>query len=114
MKISDLEQSKIFEQLLRISTMPENPLSDFPLDINSNPYSKIVNFALEHAPDVMRLILKLSTKNEAPINETDVIRLGYMFSSLASTVSSKNNALKKMKSVSSKNNGLTNSGQCQI
>ena len=109
-KITDLEQSKLLEQLLRISTMPENPLTDFPLDINSNHYSKIVNFALQHSPDVMKLILKLTTKNEVPINENDVVRLAYMFSSLASAVSVKNNALKKLKSISTKNNGLTNMG----
>ena len=110
LQMANLEQSKLLEQLLRISTMKDNPLTSFPFDINSNHYSKIINFALQHAPDVMALVMKLSTKNEAPINESDCIRLAYMFSSLASAVSGKNNALKKIKSISIKNNGLTNAG----
>ena len=90
--------------------MADNPLSDFPMDVNTNHYSNIINFALKNAPNVIQLILKLSTKNEAPILDTDVVRLAYTFSSLASIVSAKNNALKKTKSISTKNNGLTNNG----
>jgi hypothetical protein len=109
-RLSNLVQSKLLEQMLKISSLPENPLKDFPLDVNKNHYSEVINFAVEHTPDVLDLIVKLSTKNEAPIAETDVIRCAYIFSSLASTVSRQNNALKKIKSVSTKTNGLTNSG----
>ena len=109
-QLADLEQSKLLEQLLKISTLEDNPLTDFPLNINKNHYSQIVNFAFQHAPDVLSLIVKLTTKNEAPINEIDIVRIAQMFSSLASSVSGKNNALKKTKSVSTKNNGTTNAG----
>ena len=109
-KISSLEQSKILEQLLKIASQPENPLTSFPLDINKNHYSDIISFALKNAPDVMGLVLRLSTKNEAPITHNDVVRCAYMFSSLACSVSRLNNALKKTKSVNTKNNGLTNNG----
>ena len=108
--LSEMEQSKILEQLLRVSSMSDNPLLEFPLDINTNHYAETIAFALKHAPNVLQLILKLSTKNEKPIVESDVVKLAVMFSSLASTVSSKNNALKKVKSISTKNNGLTNAG----
>ena len=98
--LSEMEQSKILEQLLRVSSMSDNPLLEFPLDINTNHYAETIAFALKHAPNVLQLILKLSTKNEKPIVESDVVKLAVMFSSLASTVSSKNNALKKVKSIS--------------
>ena len=81
--------------LLIISSRSDNPLSDFPFDINRNHFVDV----MKQAPDVMNLILKLSTKNEVPIEESDVIRVAYMFSSLATSVSSSNNALKKTKSV---------------
>ena len=108
--LSSLAQSKILEQLLKISSLPENPLKEFPMDINKNHYEEVIHFALNHAPDVLDLILKLSTKNETPVSPTEVVRCAYMFSSLASTVNRKNNALKKMKSVSIKTQGTTNVG----
>ena len=110
LRLSSMEHSKILEQMLRISSLPENPLNEFPLDINKNHYSDIINFALKHAPDVIGLILKIATKNEAPIAHTDVVRCAYIFSTLACTVSRQNNALKKTKSVTTKNHGLTNNG----
>ena len=84
-KMSDLEQSKILEQFLRLSSIPDidNPLTDFPADVNTNHYVKIITFAAENAPDALRLLLKLSIKNEAPVTEQDVIRLAYLFSSVA-------------------------------
>ena len=108
--ITSNEHSKILEQLLRISSLPDNPINDFPLNINRNHYSDLINFALVHAPDVLALVMKIATKNEAPIAANDVVRCAYMFSSLACSVSRANNALKKTKSVSTKNNGLTNNG----
>jgi hypothetical protein len=111
-RLSELVQSKLLEQMLKISSLPENPLKDFPLDVNKNHYSEVINFAVEHTPDVLDLILKLSTKNEVSLAEVDVIRCAcaYIFSTLAVTVSRQNNALKKVKSVSTKTNGLTNNG----
>ena len=108
--ITSIEHSKILEQLLRISSLPDNPIQEFPLDINRNHYSDLINFAMVHAPDVLALVMKVATKNEAPIAANDVVRCAYMFSSLACSVSRANNALKKTKSVSTKNNGLTNNG----
>ena len=109
-RLSELIQSKLLEQMLKISSLPENPLKDFPLDVNKNHYSEVINFAVKHTPDVLDLILKLSTKNEVSLAEVDVIRCAYIFSTLAVTVSRQNNALKKVKSVSTKTNGLTNNG----
>ena len=109
-ELANVEHSKILEQLLSISSHPDNPLSDFPLDINKNHYSDIIGFALKHSPDVLGLVLRLVTKNEAPIAHNDVVRCAYMYSSLASSVSRLNNALKKTKSASTKNNGITNNG----
>ena len=109
-RLSIISQSRILEQMLKISSNPDNPLKEFPLDINRNHYSEIVDFAMEHAPDILDLIVKLSIDNEAPVTESDVIRCAYIFSTLACTVSRTNNALKKTKSVSTKSHGMTNDG----
>ena len=109
-KLSSLEHSRILEQLIMISTHPDNPLCNFPLNINKNHYSDIIDFALRHAPDVLALVLRVTTKKEAPIDQNDVVRSACMFSSLACSVSRVNNALKKTKSAVTKNNGITNTG----
>ena len=108
--ISRIEHAKLLEQLLMISSNPDNPIKDFPMDINRNHYSDIINFAAVHAPDVLRLVVQLATRNEEPVTVTDVVRCAYLFSSLSCSVSRVNNGLKKIKSVSCKNNGLTNTG----
>ena len=81
--ISNIEYSRIFEQLLKISSLPDNPIGDFPLDINRNHYSDIIHFGITHAPDALGLIMKIATKNNAPIAAIDVVRCAWMFSSLA-------------------------------
>ena len=96
-RLSMISQSRILEQMLKISSNPDNPLKEFPFDINRNHYSEIVDFAMEHAPDILDLVVKLSVNNEAPVSESDVIRCAYIFSTLACTVSRTNNALKKTK-----------------
>ena len=42
--ITNIEHSKILEQLMSISKMPDNPIKDFPLDINRNHYCDIINY----------------------------------------------------------------------
>ena len=110
MMISDIDHSSILEQLLRVSAVPDNPLNDFPMDINRNHYSDIINFGMNYAPDAIGFILKMVTRNDAPIAEIDVVRCAYMFSALACSVSRVNNALKKTKTAITKSNGLTNVG----
>ena len=47
-KLSSVAHSKILEQMLSITSLPNNPLTHFPLDINKNHYAEIMSFALEN------------------------------------------------------------------
>ena len=109
-KFSNLLNSSYLEQLLSLGSAPECPLQNFPPDINRNLYSDIIDLALTQAPDFLLLIINLCIKRESPIQEKDVIQIAYLFAQFASSVSSKNNVLKKIKSISMKCNGLTNEG----
>ena len=109
-RVSSLFSSKLLEQLMAIGSLSGNPLKKFPVDINTNIYADIVNFALDHAKDVLLLLTSLTKKNETPISTKDVIELAFSFSSLAESVSSQNKALQKIKSITMKSNGLTNAG----
>ena len=109
-RMTTLVHSRMFEQLLGLSSSMNNPLSEFPMNVNKNHYSDIVEFALKNAPDVLDLVLKLCVKNEDPVLEKNVVQCAQLFSSLACTVSRKNNALKKTKSLSVKKCGITNDG----
>ena len=109
-RFSHLFTSQLLEQLLSLGSFEENPLKSFPVDVNSNIYSDIMNFALENARDVMLLLTALTKKQENPICPKDVIQLAYSFSSLAEAANSQNNSLKKVKSLGLRSTGLTNSG----
>ena len=109
-KFSTLINSKYLEQLLNLSQVSTSPLLKFPPDINSNLYSDIIEFALEYAPDFLLLIVNLAIKHENPLDEKDVIKVAYLFAQFASSVSSKNSTMKKIKSISLKSSGLTNEG----
>ena len=109
-RFSHLFTSQLLEQLMSLGLSTENPLKSFPVDVNSNVYSDIMNFALEHAQDVMLLLTTLTKKQENPISSKDVIELAYSFSFLAEAASSQNNSLKKIKSLGLRSTGLTNSG----
>ena len=109
-KFSQLFTSKILEQLLSLGSVPDNPLGSFPPDVNSNIYSDIMNLALDKAEDAILLLTAISKKHEDPISAKDVVHLSYSFSTLAEAASSKNMALKKLKSLSLRTSGLTNSG----
>ena len=110
MKIFQTMYSDLLEQLLGMNSNPMNPLKEFPFDLNSNLYCKILEFALTEASDVLLLLLSLTVKNENPIDEKDVISLSYLFSTLAAAVCRSNNSLKKTKTASAKLNGMTNTG----
>ena len=109
-RFSSLFSSKLLEQILSFGSLQANPLKTFPIDINTNLYADIANFALDHAPDFILLLLSLTKKMETPVSAKDVIELSFSFASLAESCSSQNKALKKIKSICMKTNGMTNAG----
>ena len=109
-RFSSLFSSKLLEQILSMESLPANPLKSFPIDINTNIYADIVHFALDHAQDVILLLLNLTKKLETPVSSKDVVELAFSFSSLAESASSQNKAMKKIKSICMRSCGLTNAG----
>ena len=105
-----LTNSKILEQLFALVSKPSNPLISFPPNLNSNVYADIVNFAIENAPDVIKLITSISVKFESPVLKEDIIKIATIFSYLANAANENNNSLKKSKSIAIRSSGLTNSG----
>ena len=109
-KFSTLINSKYLEQLLNLASVSESPLLKFPPDVNKNTYSEIIELALTNAPDFLLLVINLAVKHENPLTEKDVIKIAFLFSQFAGCVNSKNNVMKKIKSITLKCNGLTNDG----
>ena len=87
-KLESLFSSKLLEQVLSPGFQQENPLRDFPADINQNLYKQIIDFAVLHAQDLLLLLLNLTVKNENPICTTDVIKIAYLFATLSESASS--------------------------
>ena len=59
---------------------------------------------------MLSLLVNLTIRKEIPIMENQVLSLSSLFSTLASAVSKKNNALQKTKTAAAKTNCLTNTG----
>ena len=105
-----LQQSSLLEELVMVSSSSKNPLTSFPFNINRNHYSDILDFALVEAKEVLSLLVNLTIRKEITIMENQVLSLSSLFSTLASAVSKKNNALQKTKTAAAKTNFLTNTG----
>ena len=109
-KLTSLLSSRFLEQVLALGFKRENPLSNFPPDINKNLYTEIIDKALVHSEDLLLTLLALTVKNESQVNAKDVIQLAYLFATIAEAVDSGNNVMKKVKSFNLKSCGLTNHG----
>ena len=109
-RLQGLLRSRFLEQVLALGLKKENPLSNFPPDLNKNLYKEVIDFALLHSEDLLLTLLNLTVKNETPVLAKDVVQLAYLFATLAEFVSSSNNVMKKTKSLSQKSCGLTNLG----
>lgn len=109
-RLTDLFNSRFLEQVLALGFRKDNPLSNFPPDLNKNLYKEIIDFALIYSEDLLLTLLSLTVKNENQVKVKDVIQLGYLFAALAESVSSSNNVMKKVKSFTLKSCGLTNQG----
>ena len=103
------ESSSNLEDLLVLSSSP-SPLNQFPPNINRNVYSDLISFGLENAPGLISLLLSLLVKKGKPVVEKDVVRIATVFSSLAHTISAKNNAVAKTKTLLFQSHGTTVEG----
>ena len=104
------ESSSNLEDLLVLSS-EKSPLTVFPPDINSNLYCDLILFGLDNTPGMIFFLLNLLVKNEKPVQEKDVVRIAFFFSSLAHAVSRNNNALAKTKTLLLQSQGLTIEGR---
>ena len=109
-KFKSLVNSELLEQLLHLCSLPNNPLTKFPMDVNRNIYSDIIDLGLDHAPDFLHLLVDLVVKLENPIMEKDTIKIAFLFAHICNSVNYKCNAMLKLRSASLKCNGLTNVG----
>ena len=103
------ESCSNFEDLLVLSSSP-NPLNQFPPNINRNIYSDLISFGLENAPGLVFFLLSLLVKKEKPVVEKDVVKIATFFASIAHTISAKNNAVAKTKTLLLQSHGTTVEG----
>ena len=72
-KFSSLVRSKLLEDMISMRYTSGNPLISFPPDINTNIYADVVNFALDHAKEMILLLTSLTKRHESPISPQDII-----------------------------------------
>ena len=106
---SKRENSSNLEDLMSLSSS-STPLNTFPPDIDSNIYCDIISYGLKHSKGMIVLLINLLIKNECPVQEKDVVRVAYIYSLLAQSISRKNNTLAKTKSLVLQAQGITQEG----
>ena len=89
----------------------QGPLTEFPPDVHSNLYKTIIEFAVDHCPEVLRMLVDILVKKDEPVQEKDVLKISFIFSSLAHGISRHNNCVPKVKSLLFHSQGLTAHGQ---
>ena len=103
------EASSRLEEMVLVSRI-EGPLTEFPPDINGNVYSNIITFAVNNCPEVLHMLVDILVKKDVPVQEKDVLRVSFLFSSLAHGISRHNNSVTKVKSLVLQSQGLTVTG----
>ena len=106
---SAMENSSVLEELMMISSS-RGPLTEFPPNINRNLYADIVSFGIDHSEGLVAFLLNLLVKKEERVEQKDIVRLGFLYSMLAHSVSMNNNCMMKIKSLLLQSHGLTNDG----
>ena len=107
---SDVMKSKLLSEIINLPLDSNSPLVGWPTNVKENIYCEIVKLADDKAKEVLSVICCLILPKNQPVSNDDVIRVADMFSTLAHTVSRKQNALAKLKSVVLQTEGLSTSG----
>ena len=100
----------VLEELLVATKHPENPFHyrEFPFEVNTNTYAKMIVFIKEQMPKTYRWTIKLRDGRHQA-DTKNVIALVQLVGQMMAMVSPVNSALAATKSVTLKSGGLTNS-----
>ena len=107
---SVLFRAKSLSQMINLPLSPTSPLVGWPCDVNENIYAEVVKLACNEAKEVLAFLCSVIVPKDQPIGKQEVIRVADMFSTLAHSVSKKQNALSKLKSVVLQAEGLITAG----
>ena len=107
---SVLGRAKGLSELINLPVSVSSPLVGWPTSLSSNIYCEIIKLAKKEAEGVLAFLCALVVPKDRPVGKEEVVRVADLFSTLAHTVSKKQNALAKLKSIVLKAEGLTSSG----
>ena len=110
--MSRVVQEYCLQELLTLSTVEgDRPLVDWPNNLNRNWFNDVVQFAADHSPITLALLLRLTVKETTKnVQPRHVLNIATVFSQIAMMVDQKNNALVKLNTLQLKLHGLTDAG----
>ena len=106
-----MEFSSVLEDFLQLSKSSlDSPLQTFPPNINQNLYHEIIKFGLHKSEDTVLFLLNFLVEKDKPVETDHVVKLAFLFSTIAHSVNRDNKALVKLKSLLMQSSGVTNEG----
>ena len=87
---SDVKLSKAATWEVGLSMLAEiaaiagaaGPLTEFPPDINSNIYSRVLEYGMDKLPHLTALLARLSIRSSAPVLPSDVVSISNALSNI--------------------------------
>ena len=109
-----IEDATLQELLMLNLAEGEQPLSDWPNQINQNWFSETLKFAMKHSPITVRgiasLVMKDKTNAGINVNTKNVVNVATIYAQLAQQVDVHNNALQKMQALQFEMDHMSDTG----
>ena len=86
------------------------PLTEFPPDINSNIYSRVLEYGMDKLPHLTALLARLSIRSSAPVLPSDVVSISNALSNICYLANRKLDGVVKTRTFALQADGITNEG----
>ena len=107
---SVLIKARGLSEMLNLPHVASSPLVGWPTSVKENVYCEIVKMANIEAKEILSFLCSVLVPKDKPIGKEEVILVADVFSTIAHSVSKKQNALAKLKGIVLQSEGLSTAG----
>ena len=105
-------ERRCLEELMTLSSVDGPlPLKDWPVDLSKNWYCEVIQFAAQHSPTTLSLLVRLVLKDvDTGVLPRHILSLATIFAQIGKEVDKTNNVLALIQALSLKMDGLVDKG----